>query len=348
MGIDAKSVQSGLSSVTGYVKSWQTKRKTDEEAYTSWWARELKQREEMEIASATRAASRSNQARRLWRQRAESREAAANARNNEILGKGDGAIMAGSLGGLFTASAKNGLKSIFKATVVSAIIAAIYETIPDWQQIMDWWYKTNDEKNNRIKKDQEELRQKREIRDEDAAVAANKAHDEKMKAIADEYDLASRLAAAVDAQQMAALRAQTELWKQLQDAKRKRPGLNNASNMAFDDMSNLSLGEASRQVGVGDFGNYNFSRQQQNDLWKLGQLEHNAVQAKIDGNNQQAWNLTRDRNALLKKMPWLKDADRNPLKGVIDAVNENQKTMDELLDKAKSVGLKVNIVDIKV
>lgn len=75
MGLDQNEVTKGLKSLTGYLKNWTKRIQTDQEKYTQWWSGELKKREEMEVAASVRAAKRSNEARRLWRERAEAREA---------------------------------------------------------------------------------------------------------------------------------------------------------------------------------------------------------------------------------------------------------------------------------
>ena len=74
LGVDSASMKSGIDSASSYLSSWRKKQKSEEEAYTDFWNKELKKREDEEVASAVRAATRSNEARRLWRERAEKRD----------------------------------------------------------------------------------------------------------------------------------------------------------------------------------------------------------------------------------------------------------------------------------
>lgn len=121
---------------------------------------------------------------------------------------------------------------------------------------------------------------------------------------------------------------------------------------AKGDMSRLSLGEAqsAADAAFGEFnpGNLQYSNKQLNDIRTVQQLEFQAKQETLWGNKGKANDLTEKRLKMLQDMPWLKEGDRNPLKGIYESMEEQRKSMFELLDKAKSVGLKVNIVDVKV
>lgn len=91
LGIDNSAVEQGLGVNRNHFKEYLEYLKTDERKYSDWWNTELKKREEMEIASSVRAASRAIQARRLLRERETARELAANAEQaaaNTVIGGG--------------------------------------------------------------------------------------------------------------------------------------------------------------------------------------------------------------------------------------------------------------------
>lgn len=69
IGTDTSSIEKGLGIGRNYFAKWIGDLKTEEQKYSEWWNSELKKREEMEVASSVRAATRSNLARRLHRQR---------------------------------------------------------------------------------------------------------------------------------------------------------------------------------------------------------------------------------------------------------------------------------------
>lgn len=74
LGVDSKTLLTGLDQANNYVKGWKKKQANIEEEYTNWWKNELKNRSDAELREEIKSASRRNRARELWRNRAKNRE----------------------------------------------------------------------------------------------------------------------------------------------------------------------------------------------------------------------------------------------------------------------------------
>jgi hypothetical protein len=91
LGVDSGSVAQDLQTSMSEFQNFLGELKNLEHSQTDWFATELKKREEMEVESSVRAASRANQARRLLREREEARqvaEKAAQSEANVLIGQG--------------------------------------------------------------------------------------------------------------------------------------------------------------------------------------------------------------------------------------------------------------------
>lgn len=148
VGLDATSVMSGLNSISGYVEKWKSRRKSNEEEYTSWWAGELKQRSELELQSEIRAATRRNRARALLRQRAADQElkiAQAQAAREKAASDFAATQQAASQGAITLTAMKalgNKAFSLLKANVYLAAAQIAREVVPSFQSIWDSIYNT--------------------------------------------------------------------------------------------------------------------------------------------------------------------------------------------------------------
>lgn len=190
---------------------------------------------------------------------------------------------------------------------------------------------------------------KREKTEQQMARAKEKemAAQKRIAEINDRYAKAT-VAAAADAVKLQAERLKIAL--RMDEVSNKGNKLAYDFKSALRDMASLSLSDAADltdkvrgDIGLSDF---RLSNKQMNDVNAVRRLEHDATQANISGDTGLSDKLTRQRLEMLKSMPWLKEADRNPLKSIYEAIEEQRKSMAELVDQAKTIGLNVSIVAV--
>lgn len=104
-------------------------------------------------------------------------------------------------------------------------------------------------------------------------------------------------------------------------------------------LSDVSLGQVESAVGLQELPGLRFSRKQIADIQRAQLLQRQAQQARVDGDANRADKLSRERLDLLKRNPFLAEADRNPLK----VAEEQLKASQELLDLALNNGLAVQV-----
>lgn len=411
LGIDSKAVRSGLNTVSTYLKQWQTRKKSDEENYTTWWKAELKKREEAEVSSAVRASSRSNRARQLLRQRAASRagalsddmewlasqkqpEQATDNLNkakhlvtglivgkfvsilNEIAEKirssepeeikaarekqrisdfnkltpestrqgilnADDAVNNGFMGGakLLIAQAAGEIANLAawlgrKSSGVKTSAAAEEKLQKNVKALVEIWGAEKEAEDAVKSRKEEELKALEEIRAEN-----EKKYDQEIRRARESGNIQEQM-----------LKRVQSLGKEIQSTYDQRRKMSRARDLAFDDMSNLSMSDAASITdaarGSGRLPGLHLSNKQMDAVDRYRLLEIQSQQAKLDGNNGLAWNMTRSRLNMLKEMPWLKDAERNPMRAITESLEENSKNISELLSQAKTIGLNVSIVAV--
>lgn len=108
-------------------------------------------------------------------------------------------------------------------------------------------------------------------------------------------------------------------------------------------LSDTSLGEANAitesALGAQNLPALKLSRRQMEDIRKANLLERQAKQARINGNDKLADDLSKKRLKLLNDNPWLSEMDRNPLK----VAEEQLRTAQEMLALAQNNGLAVKV-----
>lgn len=164
LGVDAKSLMSSLDRATGYVKQWKGKVKTAEEEYTSWWSNELKKREEKELDAAIRAATRSNRARALLRQRAAAREAklAAEQARAEMLMQSEAAGAQSALVSKTLSTLGSKAIHLLKANLYLAAADLIYQLIPTAEEFWSKIYGVDPESTAKLQEQNDRLHQLRQ------------------------------------------------------------------------------------------------------------------------------------------------------------------------------------------
>lgn len=171
--------------------------------------------------------------------------------------------------------------------------------------------------------------------------------DEELQALRDSLDLRgdivdqSKTQLAIAQKQLeianfenAATEKKAQLLRAIQDAQK---GVNNATGNLrgqFTALSATSLGEAQSitdsALGAQNLPALRLSRKQMQDIRRAELLQRQAQQARIEGNGGLADTLTAQRLDILKRNPFLAEADRNPLKVAEDQLTTAKESLAEL------------------
>jgi chromosome segregation ATPase len=154
----------------------------------------------------------------------------------------------------------------------------------------------------------------------------------------------------IDAERAANLKKRVDATKELAAAETKiadaRKSVADANaNLAgiTRSISDVSMGEAQRlassRLGAQNLPELQLSRQQARDIYAMNWLENSAKQARINGNDKLAEDLSKQALGLRNKMGFLSDMERDPLK----VAKEHLQVAQKLLAKAESDGLAVKV-----